>query len=277
MSLRRLNFIFLLIILASLAGVFCYHRWSRPKIIPPTPRPETTLTIIPGWNLRQVADDWTAKKIIKKPEELFSVFGSTVAGSAGQISFTEKDFPLLAKKSAAASFEGFIFPDTYRVFSDWSPAEILAEKILPNLENKITAEDRATAEKRGGFYRVLIMASIIEKEAPTAEDMAVVSDIFWRRFDNDWPLQSCATVNYVTGKDTPAISAEDKEIDSPYNTYKRRGLPPTPICNPGLAAIRAALYPQKNNYWFFMTGSDGVTRYAKTLEEHNANVHKYLK
>jgi len=277
MSFRRLNLIFTLVILALAAGFFWYYRHTHPKYVPPMPKSEINITIIPGWDLRDIAEDWAKKGLIKNTEEFLVVTGHPAEGKAGQISFSVETFPLLAEKLENSSFEGFIFPDTYRVYADWSPTEILAEKIFPNLENKITTVERAAAEKRGGFYRALTMASIIEKEAPTAEDMAIVSDIFWRRLENNWPLQSCATVNYLTGKDTPAISAEDKEIDSPYNTYKYRGLPPTPISNPGLAAIRAALNPQKNNFWFFMTGSDGVTRYARTLEEHNANVHKYLK
>ena len=121
------------------------------------------------------------------------------------------------------------------------------------------------------------MASVVQKEAPSKDDMALVADIFWRRNKMNWALQSCATVNYITGKNDPAVSAADRAIDSLYNTYKYPGLPLGPIGNPSLKAIRATLYPTSNNYWYFMSDSKGEMHYAKTLEEHNINVAKYLR
>ena len=93
----------------------------------------------------------------------------------------------------------------------------------------------------------------------------------------NWALQSCASVNYITGKNDPGVLDKDRVIDSAYNTYKYPGLPLGPVGNPGLDAIKAAIYPQKNAYWYFMSGTDGVMHYAKTLDEHNINVARYLK
>ncbi|EKD43545.1 MAG: Aminodeoxychorismate lyase, partial [uncultured bacterium] len=127
------------------------------------------------------------------------------------------------------------------------------------------------------LVEILTMASVVEKEAPTSDSMGIVADIFWRRYQKNWALQSCATVNYITGKNDPGVTDKDRAIDSLFNTYKYPGLPLGPISNPSLTAIKAVIYPIKNDYWYFMSGTDGAMHYAKTLEEHNRNVFKYLR
>lgn len=273
---RKILIISLIILLAAPAGYF-YYRKAHPKYVA-VPRPEINITVVPGWNLRQIADDWVAKGLIKQPAELFSVVGFPLKDYTSSLSWVASgNYPLLLDKPAKISYEGYLFPDTYRVYRDSSLDEVL-KKIFSNLENKITAEMKTEiVRQKKDFFEILTMASIVEKEAPDNENMAKIADIFWRRLDDGWPLQSCATVNYITGKSSPAVSSADKAVDSPYNTYKYRGLPPGPICNPSLNAIKAAIYPEKNSYVYFMSGSDGTIHYARTLEEHNANVAKYLR
>jgi UPF0755 protein len=187
------------------------------------------------------------------------------------------EFPLLEELPDTATYEGFLMPDTYRVYADASLGEVLV-KIFNNLEEKITPEMREEIKQQNKtIFEIMTMASIVEKEAGNKQDMAMVADIFWRRNKIGMALQSCATVNYITGKNDPGISSVDREIDSPYNTYMYPGLTPGPIANPGLTAIMATIYPEKNNYLYFMSGADGVTHYASTLEEHNANVWQYLR
>ncbi|MDD2758082.1 MAG: endolytic transglycosylase MltG [Patescibacteria group bacterium] len=276
------------LILLAVPGIgYVYYRQTHPKYIPPKiePRQEINVTIIPGWNLRQVADDWTKKGIIKNADELFALLGepaknykaigakAPVLALASDTAWAE----LFGDKPTGVSYEGFLFPDTYRVYADAQPEDVL-KKIFTNLNEKITPEMReAIKNQKKSFYEILTMASVVEKEAPTKSDMAKVADIFWRRYERNWALQSCATVNYITGKNDPGVSNEDKAINSLFNTYKYPGLPLGAISNPGLEAIRAVIYPEKNNFWYFMSDTDGVTHYATTLEEHNANVHKYLK
>jgi len=106
-----------------------------------------------------------------------------------------------------------------------------------------------------------------------------VAGILIKRGENDWPLQIDATVQYILGKKGnwwPQINGGDLKIDSLYNTYKNKGLPPGPICNPGLASIKAVLYPQKTDFWFYLSDKTGKMHYAKTNEEHNNNIRKYL-
>ncbi len=174
------------------------------------------------------------------------------------------------------SYEGYFLPETYRVYADAKPEDVI-KKIFNVLDDKITPEMREEIKKQNkSFFEILTMASVVEREA-SGNDMALVADIFWRRNKMNWALQSCATVNYITGKNNPAINSVDRQIDSFYNTYKYPGLPLGPIGNPSLAAIKATIYPDKNDYWYFMSDTKGGMHYAKTLDEHNANVKKYLR
>ncbi len=268
--------------------LFIYYKREKSKPVPQlVAREEINITIIPGWDLRQIADDWQKKGLIKNKEELYKIVGkpayeySGLLSKAPVLSFTDsagKDmFPILATRPSSVSYEGYFFPDTYRVYKDSELSDVL-KKIFSNLESKITKEMRLEINKQGkNVFQILNMAALIEREANTEYDMQMISDIFWRRNKQKWALQSCASVNYVTLKNTPAISTEDQKIDSPYNTYKYSGLPHGPIGNPGITAIKAAIYPKTNNYWYFMTGTDGKMRYAVTLDQHNENVFNYLK
>ena len=288
MSLNHRLLILAILILFALPTLgYFYYRQLHPRYIAPPPRPEINITIIPGWNLRQVAADWVAKNIIKTPDELYGILGKPVVNyqalgkKAPNLNFVDTSgtpqYPLLLEKPAGISYEGFLYPDTYRVYADAKPEEIL-RKIFFNLEVKITPELRAEIKRQGkSFFEILTMASVVQKEAPSKEDMAKVADIFWRRYNKSWALQSCATVNYITGKNDPGVTDADRAVDSLFNTYKYPGLPLGPISNPSVAAIEAVVYPAPNNYWYFMAGTDGVTRYARTLDEHNANVAKYLR
>ena len=116
---------------------------------------------------------------------------------------------------------------------------------------------------------------MVEEEVQHPEDKAKVADILWRRYKNNWALQLDSSVHYVVDKTGNVFTTgKERSVDSLWNTYKYPGLPLGPIANPGLESIKAALYPEKNSYWYFLTGKDGTVYYAKTLEEHNANKRK---
>jgi UPF0755 protein len=120
------------------------------------------------------------------------------------------------------------------------------------------------------------LASIIEKEAKTLEDKKRVAGVYYNRLDIGMALQADPTVNYITEKKTDRPSQEDIETDSLYNTYKYPGLPLGPICNPGLDSILAAIYPEKNGYFYFLNTPDGQMIFSKTLAEHKKNRAKYF-
>lgn len=179
--------------------------------------------------------------------------------------------------AARQDLEGYLFPDTYRFLKGVSAEEVVA-KMRETFTKKAIEGLLDRSEEQGlSLHEALTLASIVEAEVRSFEDRKLVADIFLRRLDIGMPLQADSTVNYVTGKDTPSISYADRDIDSPYNTYKYRGLPPGPIGNPGAEAIRALLEHASNPYFFFLTDAEGKVYYAKTLEEHNVNKARYLK
>lgn len=182
------------------------------------------------------------------------------------------------------SQEGYLFPETYRLPKDASAASIIG--ILTKTYNeKFTQELKQLAAKKGLTEKeVLTLASIVEKEAKTPEDKRIVAGILLKRLQEDWPLQVDATIQYALGYQPEEktwwkkyLSFDDLEINSPYNSYKNKGLPPTPISNPGIVAIEAVVNADPTTpYWFYISDKKGVMHYAKTQEEHEANIAKYL-
>ncbi len=171
--------------------------------------------------------------------------------------------------------EGYLFPDTYDFLPGTSAEQIVA-RMHARYEEKI-APLRALIETSGHTEaEIIIMASILEKEARQPETMRVVSGILWDRIKIGMALQVDAVFGYIKGVPTYHPSGEDLDIDSPYNTYKYRGLPPGPIGAPGLNAIEAAINPTESPYLYYLTGTDGTMHYARTFEEHIAN-RKYLR
>lgn len=170
--------------------------------------------------------------------------------------------------------EGYLFPDTYEFFEQ-SDAVTVLTKFLDNFEVKFSQELRDRAEEIGmSIDEVVTLASVIEREAASDEDRATVSSVFHNRLNStQYPLlQSCATVQYVLQERKPVLTYDDIKIDSPYNTYLYEGLPIGPIASPGLASIKAALYPETTDYYFFVVTADGTHIFSKTLAEHNAAV-----
>lgn len=180
------------------------------------------------------------------------------------------DFLFLAKGK-----EGYLFPDTYFFSRNASVPEII-QKLEENFQKK-TGSLKARILASGRAEREIItMASIIEKEADNATDRRLISGIFWRRIRIKMPLQSCATLGYVTGKGSLELTEDELKLDSPYNTYINPNLPPTPISNPGLDSILAALEPKESNYLYFLNDTSGKIHYAATYAEHLANRAKYI-
>ena len=180
--------------------------------------------------------------------------------------------------------EGYLFPDTYLI-----PKEATAQAIINilniNFYRRFNDNLRQKSIQKGlTEEEVIKIASMVEKEAKYDEDRKKVASIILKRLKNDWPLQIDATIQYALGYQPQEkswwkkyLTKEDLEIDSPYNTYKNKGLPPTPICNPGLASIKAVIDADENTpYWYYLSDKTGKMHYGKTLEEHNKNIRKYL-
>lgn len=234
---------------------------------------ERSIRIIEGWSLKDVGSYLEKNKVVSA-NDFLSLAKRPLKN--WQFNFLKPDF--LNDAPAQATLEGYLFPDTYRIFKQTAAEEIIY-KMLVNFDKKLTPEMRQEINRqKKTIYEIVTLASIIEKEVRSAEDMKIVAGIFWQRLKGGAALQSCATLAYVLGVNKPQYTLEDTKINSPYNTYKYRGLPPGPIANPGLNAIKAAIYPEftASNY-FLSDPATGKTIYSKTLAEHNANKLKYLK
>ncbi len=173
--------------------------------------------------------------------------------------------------------QGYFFPDTY-MFDKDAGLDGIIDKMKANFDKKLDQDLRDEINAQGKTVeQIIIMASLIEKEVAADEDRSIVSGIFWKRLANDYPLQSCATIAYILEIDKWRYSVEDTKVESPYNTYQHIGLPPSPICNPGLSAIEAAIEPQETDYNYFLSTLEGETIFSKTLQEHNIAKQKYLR
>lgn len=176
--------------------------------------------------------------------------------------------------------EGYLFPDTYDFYVNENTVSVI-NKMLNNFERKYTEAMRElTAENGQTIAEIVLIASLVEKEAQWDSERTVIAGVIYNRLkakDRFPKLQIDATLMYVTGhKD--ALTVEDLAIDSPYNTYTHNGLPPTAICNPGLPSILAAISPEKNSYYYYVANPEtGGHVFSKTLSEHNANVAKMNK
>ncbi|KKP50435.1 MAG: YceG family protein [Candidatus Roizmanbacteria bacterium GW2011_GWA2_33_33] len=180
--------------------------------------------------------------------------------------------------------EGYIFPDTYLV-PRTATSEIVLSIINKNFESKFDEKLHTQAKnKKLTEKQVLILASLVEREARQSSTREKVAGIILKRYLADWPLQIDATVQYVLGYQPnekswwkKELTEDDLKIDSPYNTYKNKGLPPEPIANPSLSSIKAVINANENTpYWYYLTDKNGIMHYAVTLEEHETNVQKYL-
>lgn len=233
---------------------------------------ERIIRMIEGWTASEIGDYLEKERIANK-----ELFLSKVNATDTRNIIVNKTYTFLADKPADKNLEGYLFPDTYRIFKNSTPVQII-EKMLDNFDQKLAEEMRQDIKSNNQtIFNIVILASIIEKEVRTDSDRKIASGIFWKRMANNIPLQSDATVNYATGKHELQPSSEDLETASPYNTYKNKGLPPGPICNPSLSAIEAAIYPENTDYLYFLTKPDGTTVFSKTFEEHLENKNKYLK
>lgn len=175
----------------------------------------------------------------------------------------------------ADSVEGYLFPDTYQFVKGMTPEEILA-RMVARMREKISPEVLTEAHTRDlTMHQLLTLASIIEKEAVESSEMPLISAVFWNRIQRAMPLQADPTVQYAVGKDRKRLTREDLQADSPYNTYRRQGLPPGPIASPGRAAIQAAVRPAKVKYLYFVAMDDRHHQFSTNLADHNAAVARY--
>jgi UPF0755 protein len=231
-------------------------------------------TIPEGWRSEQIADRLEATGVASRDE-----FLSAVATPA-----TVPGVDLLGTPMPTR-LEGYLFPETYEV-QQKVPGTHAAELMVRMFNQRVGDEIRGTNESKLPPRDVVTLASIVEREAKVASERATIASVYLNRLGAGLPLQADPTVQYaIATRDGPAaaaynywrpLTAEDLQVDSPYNTYLNKGLPPGPICNPGEPSIKAVLQPAHTEYLYFVAKNDGSGEhlFAKTLDEHNANVAK---
>jgi UPF0755 protein len=168
--------------------------------------------------------------------------------------------------------EGFLFPETYQ-FEASMPAEKVIQLMLQEFDLQVTFELKVKANEIKGMdmNKIVTLASIIEHEAKVPSEKPLIASVFYNRLKKHMPLESCATVQCALGEHKERLSYKDTRIDSPYNTYIHPGLPPGPICNPGLDSIKAAIIPAKTDDLYFVATSSGTHLFSKRFSQHVAN------
>lgn len=248
------------------AGTFLLDKANSPvknlEIIVSGETALKKITLLEGWTKDDIAKYLSEKNIV-----------------------SEKDYLEACKKNWEYQFlqdidsiEGFLYPDTYYVRYN-ADADTVIKAQLDNFDKKLTQKMRDDIKSQGRTIKdVVILASIIEKEVLKDEDRKIVAGIFLSRIKEGMPLQSDATVNYVTGESKASPTYEETRKASPYNTYLNKGLPPGPISNPSISSIQAAIYPEYTDYRYYLNRQDTLeTIFSVTYEEHLENKNKYLK
>ncbi|MCS7184188.1 MAG: endolytic transglycosylase MltG [Patescibacteria group bacterium] len=232
--------IFLIIIITTILYFFLNlpKNFYKEKII--------TITIPEGYNSYQIANLLEKNGIISARKFL------------NYLNLDYDKFDFLKDKPNSVNLEGYLFPDTYEFRIREKPEKIVI-KFLNNFNNKVNKEFKKEIEKQGKtIHQILIMASILEKEAKNFNDKLIISGILWKRFFANYPLQADST--YIFGN---------------FDSYKNKGFPRKPIVNPGIESIKAAIYPKYTKYWFYFTNSDNSIIYSENYLEHQKNILKF--
>lgn len=232
---------------------------------------ETTITIPEGRRMEEIAEMLEERGLVEGEEFMRAVREG------------EFEYDFLSDRPEGVSLEGYLFPDTYNIPLEFGAAQII-DMMLADFGRRFTPEMRQEAARGGmSIHEVLTVASLVEREARIPEERPIIASVYLNRLEAGWLLESDATAQYALGYQeetgqwwkSPVSLEEMTEVDSPYNTYLYPGLPPGPICNPGLASIQAVINPAETNYMYFYHKGDGSHAFAETLEEHLENQRRY--
>lgn len=262
--------------------------WSTPKILEYLN--DTKSAVVDAVSVTIVEGDW-AKDIATKIAAVTNVSADDLMNlwnDADYLKGLEADYPFITddmfQDGIRVKLEGYLAPNTYQFYRTTTADEVTRKILDQSLAVYDQYKDQIQASGYS-IHQIYTLASIVQYESGKEEDMKMIAGVFYNRLKIDMALQSSVTVCYAIDVEKEGDSwkqceaAENADLDSPYNTYKYPGLPIGPIENPGVAALDAVLNPTANDYYYFMADvyGDGTVYYAKTLDEQNANVQKYLK
>ena len=221
--------------------------------------PYVKVTIPEGYTLKEVEEAFIKNKICSKED------------FEKEVSNIDKYRDYIFE--GVDTLEGFLYPDTY--FFEREKVEKDIKMMLENFKSKCNPLFK---EYKGNLsnYEVLILASIVEKEAQVDEERKIIASVFINRLKLGMKLQADPTLKYVLPDAGYTLTSKELEIDSPYNTYKYTGLPPTPICNPSVKSIEAVIHPAKTDFLYFVAKGDGTHLFAETYNEHLKNIRKVM-
>ncbi|WP_030572756.1 endolytic transglycosylase MltG [Streptomyces aureocirculatus] len=231
-----------------------------PLLLPDDETRPKTLTVPEGWRSAQV----------------YAAVDKALKVRPGTTKQTVSKTDLKLPGDAGGNPEGYLFPATYPIGSQSTPASVLSYMV--NTANKKFSGGHVTAgadRNAVNVYQTVTIASMVEAEADSEKDMGKVARVIYNRLDRGMPLQMDSTINYALNRSTLKTTDRDTKISSPYNTYARMGLPPTPIGNPGEAAMRAATSPTPGDWLYFVTVKRGDTRFTAQYEEQQRNVAEF--
>ena len=211
-----------------------------------------------------------------RKEEIADMLAETLAWEEG-----EKEKWITEYTATSFDYiEGVYFPDTYLIPADEPPARV-AERLRAKFNEKFAPYAEETFRQNIRWQTLIRVASLVQREAAGEQDMPLVAGIIWNRLLGKMKLQIDATLQYIRGNEKdgwwPKVSSDDKFIESPYNTYLHEGLPPHPIANPGLSAIKAALFPEETKFLYYLHDTSGAIHCAKTYAEHEKNIEEFLR
>lgn len=313
---RMWKLVLIFICIAILGATVCFTAQHSLEKAPTNFPLNTDVVIEEGYSISSITEILAEKHVVKSSLYLYLVLMRTYGGSyikAGTYSFDtpmttheiasaitsgERSAPLIsvtlpegfqAKNIAKylpeslagisndeiATYEGYLFPDTYFVSKDTTSDEFRS-LLLETSKEKIAPYNESILNSGFTQSQVVILASILEREANDTVSKKIISGILQNRLALNMPLQVDATFDYILNKGSSELTVDDLKVDSPYNTYIHKGLPPTPISNPGIESIEAVLKPEKTDYLYYLSSNDGTFHYARTFEEHKINKKKYL-
>ncbi|BBH19316.1 aminodeoxychorismate lyase [Paenibacillus baekrokdamisoli] len=230
-------------------------------------------TIPEGYTVEQIADTLAKAGYVDKEAFIKLADTDRTWGDAEAVRLLPK------KAELRHRLEGYLFPETYELEKGSKPEDIII-RMLQELDHKLEKLpdnwEEAMTERKMDFPSIMTIASLIEREAVVDEERPIIAGIIYNRLEKGMPLQIDATVQYSLDKPKERLYDKDLKVDSPYNTYRIKGLPPGPIASPSLKSIEAALFPEKTDYFYYVTKKDGSHKhlFAQTLKEHNRNIEK---
>ncbi|MFG2307979.1 endolytic transglycosylase MltG [Streptomyces sp. NPDC048566] len=216
-----------------------------------------------------IPEGWRSGQIYTAVDKALRVPAGTTKKSLGKANLKLPD-------DAEGNPEGYLFPATYPLDAKTTPQTLL-RAMVDTANKKFNGAPVAAGAQRNAMnvYQAVTIASIVQSEAATAADMGKVARVVFNRLERGMPLQMDSTINYAMNRSTLKTTRDDTRIDSPYNSYRRMGLPPTPIANPGEEAMRVAINPPAGDWLYFVTVKPGDTRFTASYEEHQRNVAEF--